>query len=362
MHPSFNFFYGDNGAGKTSLLEALYLLCNNRSFRSSKLSYTIQNGAAQSVLFASFTYGEQGGDGDEQHKLGIQRRRGAALELKLDGEPLASTAQLAKLLPCLALDPSSFDLLDASPSGRRALLDWLVFHVKHEFYPAWKAYQRCLKQRNMLLRRDKLEDSELDYWDALLVEQALILERCRYEVRHDIAEALKQLLSASEAPLSELSLEYKSGWPSLDNAMFKEPSKLHTVLLDALRSHRTRDLKQGFTGIGSHKFDLLFRVAKQPAAELLSRGQKKTCIVCLFLALGTCYRRAEHTQSSPIYLLDDLASELDQEHLSYLLGRLNEQRAQCFISTVQKQSYDALSVIPESSWFHVKHGTITAEE
>ncbi|WP_158224684.1 DNA replication/repair protein RecF [Agaribacterium haliotis] len=355
LHPQFNFFYGLNGAGKTSLLEAVFLLCNNRSFRSHKLNYTIHSEAHENLVFALFE------SFSESHinRLGVSRRKPSACELKLNGQAVKNSSVLARLLPSLALQPSSFDLLLGPPSQRRSLLDWLVFHVKPSFHEAWKAYQRCLKQRNMLLRRDKLRDSELDQWDLLLVEQAVLLEACRAEVATDFANKLSSLLIDGAPALADLSMSFRSGWPDFIWAD-QDRGEVQHMLLESLKQQRDRDRRQGFTASGSHKFDLKFKLGKQAAAELLSRGQAKTLIVCLYLALGLCFKDVH--SFSPLYLLDDLASELDGKHLDFLLAHLEQQAAQCFISTVHKESYDSLKLIPESRWFHVKHGTITAEE
>src|SRR5690606_37850358 len=98
------------------------------------------------------------------HRLGVTRQRDGTSTFKLDGSLIYSAGDLAALLPCRVIDSHSFQLLEGGPAERRAFLDWLVFHVKPNFRGIWSDYERCLKQRNSLLRSDRIQRPDLMVW------------------------------------------------------------------------------------------------------------------------------------------------------------------------------------------------------
>ncbi len=137
----FNVFYGPNGSGKTSILEAIHLLATGRSFRTHIPKNYIQNSSQDAIVFAqSLT-----------EKIGMQKMASGEQLIKVNGDPVATQGQLAKILPLQHIDPLSTDIIDHGAKPRRQLLDWLMFHVEPEFYHAWQYYSRALKQRNSLL-------------------------------------------------------------------------------------------------------------------------------------------------------------------------------------------------------------------
>ena len=145
-HPETNVMVGANGSGKTSVLEALYFLGRGRSFRSGPTSGLIQRGAAEFTVYAQIAAGGM------TQRVGVEQTT-AAMQGRIDGNPTASSADLAAVLPVQVIDPEVHELVQGGPKERRQFVDWGVFHVKHEFLVAWRRYRRALLQRNQGLRR-----------------------------------------------------------------------------------------------------------------------------------------------------------------------------------------------------------------
>ena len=359
LGPGFNVFCGPNASGKTSILEAVYVLSTNRSFRTHNSRFLIEFHAQNFTVHCEFL------DKDGLvSNLGVRRARSADdNELKLDGRPVRSSSILAQTLPIIAIDPSHFALLSGPPKQRRQLLDWLVFHVKPEFFPAWRNYQRALKQRNILLRHAKISYLDLLPWDRELLNAAVVLERLRRLVLEELVQALVFNPQTDDTDSKEcltVDIRYQSGWPkSLSEG---EPTDDVDALHSFLKAEFDKDRAQGFTRYGSHKFDMRLSVEQQPAAEVLSRGQTKSFVIALYLAVARVFRF--HTKGTPIFLLDDLPSELDQSRLNELWQELQRLDGQVLITGVDKSLFMAAeteAVAKRIHWFHVKHGQVSPE-
>lgn len=342
LHPRVNLFFGDNGAGKTSVLEAISLLGRGRSFRSHKLKPLIQQGQQGVTVFGRLS------DATGQlRKLGVERNSRSADSFRLDGVNVASAAELAQILPLQAIYSETFELLAGGPLERRQFLDWLVFHVKHEFLGVWRKARQALKQRNTLLRSGRISSDLLAPWDIELARSAEQLHGLREAVFHDFHQELTMLLK--ELPtFSGLDVSYFSGWD------------VDVAFAQLLQENLQRDLQLGHTSLGPHRADLRLKVGKIPAADVLSRGQQKLLVCALRICAGRVFKRI--TGQACIFLIDDLPSELDQEHRMRLVRWLLDLDSQVFITGVARN--DLVSAWQELAVphkvFHVEQGNISA--
>ena len=155
----FNVFYGHNGSGKTSILEAIHLLATGRSFRTHLPKNYIQNEMGDAIVFAQ----------SATEKIGMQKMLSGEQLIKVNGDLIATQGQLAKILPLQHIDPQSTDIIDHGAKPRRQLIDWLMFHVEPDFYHAWQYYSRALKQRNTLLKTKRhISLQDLEPWNKML--------------------------------------------------------------------------------------------------------------------------------------------------------------------------------------------------
>ena len=337
--PGINLITGDNGAGKTSLLEALHLLAYGRSFRGRVRDGLIRTGAEAVEVFAEW----QEDNGLLTRRAGL-RHAGQRWEGRLDGESVAQLGELCAALAVVTFEPGSHVLVTGGGEPRRRLMDWGLFHVEHGFLPLWRRYARALKQRNALLKA-KVRDRQLDAWDHELADAGEPLTRHR-QAYLDTLEPRVQGMAADLVPaLGTARLQFMPGW-----------ARDSLSLADALLLARERDLANGFTSVGPHRADWRIDYAAHPAREALSRGQAKLTALSLLLAQAECHAAA--CGDWPLIALDDLASELDRRHQDRVLARLVDSGAQVFITgTELPAAVEALSLAP--AMFHVEQGVVS---
>lgn len=345
LDPGINYFFGDNGAGKTAVLESVALLARGRSFRSGQPADLISFGESAYLVRASLldeTRGEQ--------TVGLTRDRSGRVEIRINGEPGKRLSEMVRLLPVQIVLPSLGDLVFGSPAERRQWLDWGLFHVKPSYLDALREYLRLLRQRNAGLKSlslGRLSEDALGVWTARLANQAEVV----HGWRADYVEAVVTEVNAALADLSpklEVRFDYRRGW-SQDDTLAK-------VLSESL----SRDVKSGTTSAGPHRSDVDIKVVADSvsarAATVLSRGQGK--IVASAMVLGQATHLAKVAQRSSVFLIDDLGAELDTDHGRRLLLALH--RMGCQVLATSTQSPDATelgSKVPVRG-FHVKHGGV----
>jgi DNA replication and repair protein RecF len=328
-------FIGSNGAGKTSVLEAGYLLSHGRSFRSGAREALMQRGQSAVSVFA-----EVQGEGGSLHRLGLGRS-GPRWDARLDGLDVP-LGQLVQACAVVCFEPGSHALIAGAAEERRRFLDWGVFHVEHAFLGAWRRYQRALKQRNALLRAGAVGPAELyTPWERELDEAGSVIDAQRRayldRLRPVLVESARQLLPE----LGPVSLRYRRGWP--------EEASLSAVLAD----QRGRDLARTHTTAGPHRADWSLSFEHAPLREHLSRGQEKlTALACL---LAQAELHAACRGDWPVVCLDDLASELDLDHQSAVVGRLASVGAQVLVTGTECPI--PLQARPHRL-FHVEQGQI----
>ncbi|MBI2380401.1 MAG: DNA replication/repair protein RecF [Gammaproteobacteria bacterium] len=337
--PGFNLIHGDNGAGKTTVLEAIHYLHVGRSFRSHQNQAVIQNGAEQLAVFGQFQLGER------QTAVGLSRERGGEWTVKIDGEKRESLSELASICPQLVLTPDSFQLLTAGPKLRRQFLDWGVFHVEHRFLPIWQRWSRSLKQRNAALKTAR-RYSDVALWDGEYVALATQLAEQRAEYLGHLLPALRAL-AADFLPDQDLRFGFYAGWDRQQD------------LGALLASHFETDRRQGFTALGPHKADLRIKLGGHAAQDVLSRGQQKRLVTVLKLAQAKVLK--EQTGKPCLFLVDDLPSELDDASRAALLVCLRDYRMQVFLSSITREAIAAFIDPTELTVFHVEHGRVMPE-
>ncbi len=329
LSPHFNLLFGQNGAGKTSIIEAIHYLGLNKSFRSHLNNRIIQHGQELFTLFAQ----------SSTHKIGIERRS-KSVRLRLNEETLSSVAPIVKALPLLVIHAHTYELLENGPENRRQFLDWGVFHVEQSFFHVWKRYMTALSQRNRALREQKTS-SEVTAWNKELIEAANIIDQARKDYLNSFLSYFLPLLHAL-LPVEPLELNYYQGWGR---------EKSYEEVLSA--SYR-QDCALGYTQFGPHRADLKIFIDKTPAKDVLSRGQLKLFVTSMRLAQAELMKNKLFI--SPLLLIDDLPSELDENKRTLLCSVLKKLKAQIFITCVDKNLILPLIQDHSHKMFHVEQG------
>lgn len=335
----FNIIYGDNGSGKTSLLESIYYLSLGRSFRSSNSGHIIRKSSEKFSIFSQILVSNQ-----QYIPIGIERLQSGGLNARLAGKDANSIAELATLLPVQLINSNCHNLLDSGPNFRRKYLDWGTFYHSNEFLRIWRQYRRVLKQRNAALAK-RLSKKELQTWNNEMVQTALSLHQLRESYVQELLPILEQMISELLS-VSELKLAYYPGW---------DASRNYQDLLDASIE---RDIQLGYTQFGPHRANFNVMVNHLPAKDILSRGQQKLFVCAMILAQGALLFRGQNKR--PIYLVDDLPSELDHSSRTNLIALLSKQEAQIFVTAVEREFFDSCLTTKSVKLFHVEHGNLTS--
>ena len=326
---------GGNGAGKTTILEAVYLLARGRSFRGRKAGSLTTHGeiytAIRGLCANPSGYGAS---------IEFRRDRDGA-QRWLDSVPWEHQETRLPIAVKL-VGENAQSLLEGDPALRRTYLDWNVFHVEHAFGRLRKDFHRVLLQRNAALRTGSGNTSA---WDRSFVEFAEAINRSREQFFAAWRIQFTQLCHEFDF-LADCDLLFRRGWSEQDS------------LAAALSQARSAEVSRGYTLVGPSRADCV--VTRDGQAVLLSRGQTKTVVVLLQLAADRVH--AAHGAEASIWLLDDLEAELDQDVCARLRALLEATGAQRFITRVSAKPLADDESGDGVCMFHVEHGEVRASD
>lgn len=303
LSPKVTLITGDNGSGKTSLLEAIYIALQGSSFK---------GGDNEIVQFKTPWY-----------RIDVVFDDNTTRTVKFDPSRASGKKQFeihnktnyrlthSNKYPVVLFDPDELRLINGSPSRRRQFIDHFIAQFDPEYALSLRRYERALKQRNMLLKK-RLDKNNLFVWDVSLSKYgAYIIDR-----RITLLQQLRPLLA----------MIYKEIAHSNDtiNILYSEQYKnsIEQRLLSELHQSIERDAALGSTSVGPHRHDILFALNGHPAAEAASRGEVRTIILALkFLEVDIL---RDSTGKDPIILLDDVFSELDESRQRALMERFSD--------------------------------------
>jgi len=326
--PELNLIAGENGAGKTSILEAIFLLGRGRSFRTRSSERLIRYHQPKLTVFGRT-------DDSPAKQAGIEVASDGGTRARINGESAASLLELSGVLPVQAIDPEIHKLVDQGPERRRRWLDWLVFHVEPTFGTHWARYNRALKQRNAALR----VGGEISPWDPELIRNGIAITESRQRALSRLVPCLEQTFERFGG--LDVSVGFTTGW--LAGTSFEE----------ALRTHAERDRARGTTTAGPHRADVTLRRNHRIARETLSRGQQKLTAVAMIVSQLRLVQ--EELNLRAVLLLDDPAAELDDKNLQRLFEELSALRCQMIATSLTQET--ALFQAPKAT-FHVEQGRV----
>ncbi|MEJ2480791.1 MAG: DNA replication/repair protein RecF [Acidihalobacter sp.] len=332
-----NVVVGRNAAGKTSLLEAIYILSLGRTFRAARLDEAVRSGCDEAWVRGRVR------DRASTHasRLGVARSKGQTI-CRIDGHNVSSAAELARHLPVQILHPDSHRLLSGGPAHRRAFLDWGCFYQEARFFSVWTRFRRALHQRNAALK----QRGDTRLLAGIETEFCLAAEQVD-AIREEYVQGLRQSLGRLDAlwPAdSPWELEYRRGW-SADRS-----------LADALVTEREQARRVGHSLAGPQRAELVVRSRGERVSTTFSRGQLKRAAAALLLSQTLAFEHA--TARDVLMLVDDLPSELDSEAREVLLQTLAERQRQCFVTALSPKDLD-MKAIAEHRMFHVEHGLLS---
>lgn len=373
-HPGSNILYGDNGQGKTNLLEAVYYLSTTRSFRTSREKELIYWPAVQEPLVTARLEGEvirtrhklhlelallgrkgeagAASDASPDHLTGIVQKR-----IRLNSIPRTASEFVGQVNAVL-FSSQDIEVINGAPALRRRYLDDMKTQVDKQYLRTLAAYNRVLEQRNHLLRliqEDRATADQLDFWDRELVAKGAYLMKERWALVENVQRLARPLHLELTSGCEDLVLKYL---PNLEAASQSDDAgKLGLLFGARLKQYQPREIGAGMSLVGPHRDDLSFVVNGINLGIYGSRGQQRT--LALSLKLTEARYLLEATGDSPIVLLDDVFSELDAAR-RFLIMRALPEYGQTISTATELERFEP-SFLATAKVFRIHNGTVTPE-
>ena len=300
-----NLILGKNGAGKSSFLEAIFFILSKKSFRTSSLNAMVNFESSFFKVDAILN----------EEKFSFTKDLSSPIK-SIEGNFQNN------FLP-LILNNFSLNLLEAPKENRRSFIDYLMFHVEHDYKTNHLKFKKALAQRNRALK--KSSSSELKSWTKIFIDLSQKLTKLKLEFIDSFLESFPTFVDTLSIPkglkdkFKSISITYDKGWK--DN------------LLAELRESFVKDQARGFTSLGPQTSDLSVKINKQDSGNILSRGEQKLLILLIYLFFIKTYNDLRPNKT--IFLLDDLPSELDEKNLDLALNLLHGADCQLFITSLE---------------------------
>jgi len=326
-----NIFHGNNGVGKTSILEAIHFLSSGKSFRKGNFKTLINFNSDNLTVYLECLLSAN------PSSISVNKSNNGKWKGKINNTYLNKQFEITNILPVVSIDPEVYRLVDFGPLYRRNFLDWLVFHVKHDYLLLWKKVYKCIKQLN-LLYKSKAHVDQIELWESTFVDLSIKLNNVRENVFLEILPNIYKLSSFMQEEINNLCVEFKKGWS-------KDISLKEQMTMD-----RKKNLLYGQLQHGPHKMDIKINTGTQQASQTLSRGQKKLLSITFYMAY---IQYLNLNDVNPILCLDDFDAEIDKDKLFKSADFFKKTTSQIFITSVQKNKI--YRAFPKAELFHVKH-------
>lgn len=348
-----NILYGDNAQGKTNIVEGIWLMSGERSFRFGRESDLPRLGMDRDTQ-PSYIRCVVDTEGRAQE---IDYRLSPKKQILVNGIALPSQNALAGKLHCVVFSPVHLALIKDGPQRRREFIDTTICQLKPRFTKVLADYSRALTQRSSLLReipRNPYLRDTLDVWDSHIVRLGRVIIATRHSYTKQLAAHAAQFHSGISHGEEQLTVRYQCVGMEIPPDAREDLDALGQLLEQRLLQGREEDIRTGSTGVGPHRDDIEIEIDGVSARSFGSQGQQRSAVLALKLA--ECEMMAQTGGEQPIVLLDDVMSELDIHRRAYLLGRMEGR--QIFITGCD------CSLLAEKTGgrsFYIAGGTITPD-
>lgn len=330
--PHMNVIIGQNGAGKTNLIDAIHYLCMSRSFVSNSDTYVVNQDATFFMIKGHFE-----GNIRSNFDVGCSYSRGEGKRIFVNESPLDRLSDLIGMVPVVVLAPSDKKLTSEGPSERRTFIDSFISQISPRYLQDLYDFRKVRRQRNKLLQefrgsREVLL-SYLEPWNAQLVEFGSRIVAKRTEVLNQFQDYLAREYEVISGMRHEPYLEYQT---------FCEPAEDEEVIrerfLSRLEEKRDHEIERELTLIGPHRDEVVFYLDDFELRKYGSQGQHR--LFALSLKLAQLLYFSEELDDLPIFLLDDVFGDLDAQRTEVLLNALVEHAGQTFVTAANPIPFD----------------------
>jgi DNA replication and repair protein RecF len=317
--PRFNVITGDNGQGKTSLLEAIYALCTSRSFRTDRMKELPRTGSAFARVDAELSEGER----PRTQRLTLS---GEGRAMFIDGERATRLADYATRTPVIVFHPGDLDLTMGGATARRDLLDRVGLFSGPGLLDDRRRYRQAVRERQKVLELRGEHAPELEAYETLIARHGSRLAQSRAAAALELARTVESGFRRLAAADLRFKMEYRTGGSTDEEAFRAE-----------LVARRSGDRRRHIAGFGPHKDDLVLWVDGRPARKTASQGQHR--ILALSLKLGELAAIENARSARPLLLLDDVSSELDPARIGAVQRFLRDSQSQVFVTTTRSDGF-----------------------
>jgi len=347
--PHKNLFIGNNAQGKTNLLEAIYLICLSKSFRTAHEKEAIQFTKKQFVIRGEFEL-----DNGNPRKVVLVCSRDKGKELSVNRKRITRVSEFIGTLPVIISSPEDYDLTIGPPPKRRRFVDILLSQINKKYIHLIIEYQRILKQKNAILLKWKLNgkgnDKILNPWNEQLIDTGSKIIEFRHQFSEQLSKKLEKIYLQLISDKEKLHFFYQP------NLCYQNLSDIKTQFEDKLYQIYGKEIQRGVSLIGPHRDDYLFKINGKDVKKFGSRGQHKSVLIAL--AITEYHLIKNISRESPIILIDDLYSELDSEREYKIVDSL-EALGQIFITATEIRHEDNNSLKVKK--FFIENGIVREE-
>ena len=336
LEKNINIFYGENAQGKTNIIEAIFLSSMGKSFRAKKDKEMIMLGEEKSNI--EIEYEKTDRDGKIKIELGNKKI------VYINGIKIKKLSELLGKINVVIFTPDDINILKGGPQNRRRFLDIMISQLRPNYMYNLNLYLKTLEQRNNYLRQIKEENKNenmLEIWDEELSNYAINIYNYRKEFIEKIKNKIKNIHSEITNNKEEIEIEY------LSECISKER------YLELLKQRRKLDIIKGYTTKGIHRDDFNIYINKKELGIYGSQGQHRTAILSLKLSELNIVK--DEIGESPILLLDDFMSELDEKRRKNFLEKIND--VQVIITCTEKIDIENKEILV----YNVKSGNAIKE-
>lgn len=336
--PKFNLFFGKNGQGKTSLLEAVYFNATGKSFRTSKANEMMKYGVKRTGVY--IVYRDNIGKKTLTVKFNDNKKEYYYNNKKVPYDEFYGKLNVVTYIP------EDIVLITGSPSIRRTFFDGEIAQTNSEYFQDLKNYNKLLKIRNKYLKEERTKDTEyLVYEDEFIKYGAKVIEK-----RLEYVQKISIILNLNYRKLfdnkKELSLSYECHLGNIKKLSLKEIEKL---LREKIKKNFSQEKRYGFSLCGPQKDDFLFILNGHEAKSTASQGEKKSIIFSLKLSEIDMVIREK--KENPVLIIDDISSYFDSNRKESILNYLEKRNIQVLVSSTGDLGID-------SNDFYVEGGEI----